>query len=115
VGSRWFCHKVNILRSKVLIASTIDDFQRELLFSHSLLFGSKGTSKSIGDRFYGFKIDLLSEMRRRYPENSNKFCELNDFSILRPRIIRLFRSMEEWKPRTFRELFISGYSGRLEW
>lgn len=96
-------------------ASAIDKFQRELLLSHTLLFSNKPTSKSIGERFYGFNIDLLNEMRRRYPENPNRVHELSDFSILRPRILRLFRCMDEWKPRTFQELFISGYSGRLEW
>jgi len=39
---------------------------------------------------------------------------LSDFHYLKPQIVYLLRSMEHWRPRTFRELFIPGYSGRLD-
>lgn len=32
-----------------------------------------------------------------------------------PQVIHLLQSIENWRPRTVRELFIPGYSARLEW
>lgn len=111
---------VKQLRKKVYVDdadlfSAVHEFQRELTLSHALLFGGKGASKSIGSRFYGIDIDFATEIRRIFPEDTNKVLEARDFSILHPRIILLLRSMEEWKPRTLRDFFISGYSRRLDW
>jgi len=79
-------------------------------------------------RFYGVPLDE----KRRYDDDwSNELsgvwlhrCEVENaptadvlerFPYFANRMVHLLESMENWKPKTFRELFIPGYIDRTSW
>lgn len=120
--------------SVVANSSTIFNYQAELHNTHDLLFNRSPSSKKLGERFYGRPIlghtNALYRRRLLFNklriDNQTEEVEVNllspyilpefsEFPIFAPRICHLLRSMEEWRPRTFRELFIPGYSKRLDW
>jgi hypothetical protein len=98
---------------------------KELEMSHALLFTQNDDSRSIGGCFYGgsksikgygghvlFDGKTTVELDGRF---GGRFPGLRDFEVFGDRIAHILRKMEDWKPRTFRELFIYGYKGRFEW
>jgi len=95
----------------------IDKFQKELELTHAVLFSRSASSQALGERLYGLPIKSQRVVTRSVvlKYNRGRLPALVDFPIFGPRIIHLLRSMEQWHPRTFRELFIPGYSGRLDW
>jgi hypothetical protein len=97
--------------------------------THALLFTQNVDSLAIARKFYGGDVfvagrwDRLDYARLKrtivildagYPR-LGRFPGLRDFEIFGDRIAHILRKMEDWKPRTFRELFIYGYKGRFEW
>jgi hypothetical protein len=109
--------------------SAIEDFERELAITHALLFSRNPESRKLASRFYGTHRIIMSESEyNQYQRSRNdtkyvyldprfggKFPSLNDFKIFRDRIANILRSMEEWRPRTFGQLFTPGYKKKMEW
>jgi hypothetical protein len=92
--------------------------------THALLFTQNVDSLAIGTRFYGSRIHKsggyfgLPDYRATVILDARfggRFPGLRDFEIFGDRTAHILRKMEDWKPRTFRELFIVGYKGRFEW
>jgi hypothetical protein len=96
--------------------------------THALLFTQNVDSLAIGTRFYGARIEKIgggdfgNNRAGKGPLAvildagfDGRFPGLRDFEIFGDRIAHILRKMEDWKPRTFRELFIVGYKGRFEW
>jgi len=103
----------------------------EIKNSHRLLFGRSPASRRLARRFYGVPVFKWKE----YLDLSNFWWEelshiqldpfdaenvpiaelLEKFPWLAERMVHLLETMENWKPKTFRELFISGYIDRTTW
>jgi hypothetical protein len=91
--------------------------------SHTLLFTQNLDSLALGTKFYGGPIKRYTDFWSARQEAAvflddrfgGRFPGLRDFEIFGDRIAHILLRMEDWKPRTFRELFIYGYKGRFEW
>jgi hypothetical protein len=95
--------------------------------THALLFTQNADSMAIAKKFYGTTI--IRQRRLDISESGptivacvalddrfgGRFPSLRDFEIFGDRMAHILRRMEDWKPHTFRELFVNGYKGRFEW
>jgi hypothetical protein len=100
----------------------------EIENSHGLLFGPSPASRRLARRFYGVPVFKWTEhyvLRDIWWEelshvHLNPFDAenvpiaqlLDKFPWLAERMVHVLETMENWKPKTFRELFIPGYIDR---
>lgn len=107
----------------------MEKLQVEVRKSHELLFSRTPASSRLGERFYGVPLierpdwkpnDWIRTLKYVWKgnfvvENIPTAKVLKEFPYLAPRLVQLLERMENWKPRTFPELFIPGYVDRTNW
>ena len=99
---------------RLLQADSVIDETRAVI---SLLFLRRENSVRCFQRlldprkFYQFRNDKVKKACLECKINTN----LREFKYYRPHLAYLHQQMLSWKPRTFTELFIPGYSDRLGW
>jgi hypothetical protein len=110
-----------------LISRTINKFQKELRLTHEILFMRSRSSRKLGEVLYGRSISSKSSRRGVFLFDDVTCVSLRDhlfdqtssnisnFHFFGPRIVYLLQSMENWRARTFCEVFIPGYSDRRDW
>jgi hypothetical protein len=108
--------------------------QGEIYRTHSLLLYRDSASLKLASDFYGLPFresvsadrwatapDFMSKPGCSYREDvvtvENMPAEkiLQQFPYYAPRMVHLLECMENWKPRTFREVFIPAYVDRTNW
>ena len=125
---------------KLTRGSEIDNLRAEIRKSHALLFHRHTASRKLAEKFYSLKLKRMrylewSELTGRDAgkwtgtpalmvrchareidaDNAPTAKILKEFPLLAPRMVHLLQRMETWRPRTFRELFITAYSTRMDW
>lgn len=111
--------------------------RQEVQWSRAILFNRNAASRKLGEHFYGVPMKIVGISRLAgetiqsnmepvsimciYPElevdvdNVPTATILEKFPYLAPRMVHLLERMENWSPRTFRELFIPSYTNRNNW
>jgi hypothetical protein len=103
----------------VLILRAIDEFIQELLLTHEFMFNRSASSRKLGEWLYGCPIGYVGQSDRciflgKGDLNSDS-SNIANYKYFGPRIRHLLHSMEQWRPRSYRELFIPSYTSRLDW
>jgi len=109
-----------------LTVSTVNKFQKELRLTHEILFTRSISSRKLGERLYGrsissttawgsFLFDDVTSVSLCNHVFDQTSSNISNFHFFGPRIIYLLQAMENWRPRTFREIFICGYAARRDW
>jgi hypothetical protein len=103
----------------VLILRAIDEFIKELRLTHEIMFNRSASSRKLGEWLYGCPItheDRFGDSIFLGKGDLNSYSSnLANYKYFGPRIRHLLHSMEQWRPRSYRELFIPSYTSRLDW
>jgi hypothetical protein len=115
--------------------SRLKALQDEIFRTHSLLFYRDSASLKLASDFYGlpFRSEASADFWATAPDRMYKpgvryYREdvvkvenmpaekiLQRFPYYAPRMVHLLERMENWKPHTFREVFIPAYVDRTNW
>jgi hypothetical protein len=112
-----------VYSKRALILRAIDEFIKELRLTYEIMFNRSASSRKLGEWLYGCPIkhedqfgdELKTCIYLRKGELNSYSSNIANYKYFGPRIRHLLHSMEQWRPRSYRELFIPSYTSRLDW